>query len=177
MSENFVVPIALRAVVPTSGGTAIFLGHATGGLDKVLMICIDNSIGAAIAMHLGGVTPPRPLTHDLIERMLLAFGARVERVVINDFRDNTYYARLILSEENEVKERKVVELDARPSDSLALALRMKAPMFVSRRVWDEVSDAGHLLREMEESGGEGLIPGGGDWPGESLEGGDDEEEG
>lgn len=167
MPSSKVIPIRLRAVVPTSGGTAIFLGNES----KVFLIYVDNSVGAAIAMHLGKVKVRRPQTHDLLETLLVAFGARVERVVINDFRDNTYYARIILSVENELQERKLVEIDARPSDSIALALRANAPLFVAPPVWDEAADMSHLLESMESSDTESPddIEDGDDqdWPGEN----------
>jgi len=168
MPNSKVLPIRLRAVVPTSGGTAIFLGNE----EKVFLIYVDNAVGAAIAMHLGKVKVRRPQTHDLLETLLVAFGARVERVVINDFRDNTYYARIILSVENELQERKLVEIDARPSDSIALALRSNAPLFVAPAVWEEATDMSHLLESMEAEGSEVTEPAEG-----AEDTGDEEEEG
>lgn len=142
------VPVEIRAVVPTSGGTALFLGNE----EKVFLLYVDNAVGSAIAMSLGKMPRPRPQTHDLMAHILAGLGAGVERVVINDFKEDTYYARLVISMENEVQQRKLVELDARPSDCLALALRVKAPVFVAAQVWDEVEDMSDLLRKMEEQG-------------------------
>ena len=146
-----VIPIEIRAVVPTSGGTALFLGNP----EKVFLVYVDNAVGAAIAMALGKVPRPRPQTHDLMASLLTALGAKVERVVSNDFKQDTFFARLIVSVENEVQERKIVELDARPSDCLALALRAEAPVYASRAVWDGVDDMSDLLRRMEEQGQSG----------------------
>lgn len=143
-----VFPIEVRAVVPTSGGTALFLGNAS----KVFLVYVDNAVGAAIAMFLGKVPRPRPQTHDLMASLLAALGAKVERVVINDFKQDTFFARLLVSVENEVQERKIVELDARPSDCLALALRADAPVYASRKVWEGVEDMSDLLRRMEAQG-------------------------
>lgn len=143
-----VVAIIVRAVVPTSGGCAVFLGDES----KVFVIYVDQVVGAAIAGALGDVPSIRPQTHDLIGALLLAFGGQVERVVINDFKQDVFYARLILTEENEVQERKVVELDARPSDAMAVALRQKAPIFVVRKVWDEAEDMTELLEKIAEQG-------------------------
>ncbi len=70
-------------------------------------------------------------------------------MVINDLRSNTYFARLILKAENEVH-KKIIELDARPSDCLAVALQAKRPIFVSREVWDEVEDASELFEKMKQ---------------------------
>jgi bifunctional DNase/RNase len=83
----------------------------------------------AIAAALNGIPFPRPMTHDLLLNAIQALGGKVERVVITDLRDNTFYATIVLRDEKGVK-----ELDARPSDSIALALRAKAPIFLSPKV-------------------------------------------
>ena len=145
MPLSNVIRTDIRAVIPTNGGTALFLGN----VDKIFLVYIDNAVGAAIAMHLGGSIPPRPQTHDLMTGLLQAMGAKVERVVINKMQGETFFARLIVSVENEVQEKKLIELDARPSDCIALALRMDAPIYVSREVWDEVEDRADLLARME----------------------------
>ncbi|QQL45296.1 bifunctional nuclease family protein [Sulfuriroseicoccus oceanibius] len=149
--DKAVVPVEVKAVVPTSGGCAVFLGDD----EKVFVIHVDPVVGAAIAGALGGVPAIRPQTHDLIGALLLAFGGKVERVVVNDFKNDVFYARLILSEENEVQERKVVELDARPSDAIAVALRQKAPLFVVQSVWDGAEDVTELLEKLAD---QGLVP-------------------
>ncbi|PYK76711.1 MAG: hypothetical protein DME38_16060, partial [Verrucomicrobia bacterium] len=94
----------------------------------------------------------RPLTHDLMAHLMTAVGARVERVIINDLKNATYYARMIISAENELQQRKIIELDARPSDCIAMATQQKAPIYVSQEVWDEVEDMSDVLRKMEEEG-------------------------
>ena len=76
----------------------------------------------------------------------------VERVVINDFNDNIFFARLILCADNELHQRKIMEIDARPSDCLALAVRLKAPIYISRKVWDHVADEAASLRALQERG-------------------------
>jgi bifunctional DNase/RNase len=106
-------------------------------------------------MFLNGTHKERPLTHDLMGHILTALGAKVERVVINDVKSETYFARLILSCENELFERKIVELDGRPSDCLALAISQKAPVYVAREVWDEVEDRSDVLRQIGEADGPG----------------------
>ena len=152
MPSSDVLPLAIRAVIPTNGGTALFLGDD----EKVFLVFIDNAVGAAIAMHLGNVPPPRPQTHDVMAGVLSALGAKLERAIINAVEGETFYARMIFSMENEVSERKVVEVDARPSDSIALALRMEAPLFVSRAVWESVPDRTDDLRKLEaQQSGEG----------------------
>ena len=71
--------------------------------------------------------------------------------MINDMKSETYFARLILSAENEVCEKKIVELDGRPSDCIALAISQRAPIYVSREVWDEVDDHSDALRDLEKN--------------------------
>jgi bifunctional DNase/RNase len=84
--------------------------------------------------------------------LMTALGAHVERVIINDLKSSTYFARLIIVAENELQQRKIIELDARPSDCIALATAQKAPLYVSREVWDEVEDMSDILRKMAEGG-------------------------
>jgi uncharacterized protein len=145
-----VVPVQVKGVIPTSAGVAVFLGNE----DKVFVIYVDHNVGGAIGMFLSGTEKERPLTHDLIGLLLEALGARIERVVINDLKSGTYFGRLILTVENELQQRKIIELDARPSDCIAMATQQKAPIFVSAQVWDEVDDMSEVLRQMAEKSGE-----------------------
>jgi bifunctional DNase/RNase len=140
-----VEPIAL---LPTQAGCAVFLGDG----NKAIVFYIDPAIGAAINMAMTGGTPPRPLTHDLFHQVIEAFGATLTRVVIIRVENDIYFARLILEVQNEVMERKIVELDARPSDCLALAVRAGAPMFVVRSVWEQLQDMSPVLEEMRDKG-------------------------
>ncbi len=142
------VHVQVRAVVPTSGGCAIFLGND----DKVFVIYVDQSVGAAINMAMRKTPRERPQTHDLIGDILTAVGGEVTRIVINDFDDGVFFARLILEIENEFEERKIMEIDARPSDSIALAVAADAPIFVTEKVWDGADDMSEILRKMEERG-------------------------
>jgi bifunctional DNase/RNase len=96
---------------------------------KPLPIWIDVPEARAIALELEHVSLPRPLTHDLIRNILNSLGATLQRATITELRNSTYFATLSLS----VKE-KVIQIDSRPSDAIAVALRMKAPIFVSAQV-------------------------------------------
>lgn len=148
-----VVKVSVHAVVPTNSGCAVFIGDE----EKVFVIYVDPSVGNAISMFINGTAKERPLTHDLIGLILTSFGAKVERVVINDLQSGTYFGRLILSAENEIQQRKIMELDARPSDCIALATQQNAPIYVSKPVWDEVEDMSDVLRKLgdqKESGEE-----------------------
>ena len=118
-----VIEVQVRAVLPTSGGCAVFLGNN----DKVFIIYVDQTVGSAITMFMREITKERPLTHDLMAHLMTALGAKVERVIINDLKNATYYARMIIRAENELQQKKIIELDARPSDCIAMATQQKAP--------------------------------------------------
>lgn len=143
-----VIEVQVRAVLPTSGGCAVFLGNS----DKIFIIYVDQSVGSAITMFMRGTTKERPLTHDLMGHLMTALGAKVERVIINDLKNATYYARLIIRAENELQQKKIIELDGRPSDCIAMAVQQKAQVYVSQEVWEEVDDMSDVLRKMEEEG-------------------------
>jgi uncharacterized protein len=113
------------------------------------VIYVEQSIGAAIAMFKQGTQKERPLTHDLLANILRALGAKVERVIVNDLKGGTYFARLVLSAENESQQKKIIEIDARPSDCIAMATAQRAPIYVSLDVWDEVEDMTEALRKMQ----------------------------
>jgi bifunctional DNase/RNase len=91
---------------------------------RVLPIWIGHNEASAIAMELAGVKFKRPLTHDLLKMMLVALDAELGKVVISELKDNTYYAHLYIRQG-----KNTMSIDARPSDSIALALRMQAPIF------------------------------------------------
>ena len=146
--NNDVVPVELRTVHPMDSGYAVFLGNA----EKTFVIFVDEPVGVAITMSMRGIVKDRPLTHDLMGHLLRAFGASVERIIINSLDAGVFYARLIISAQNEVQQRKVVELDARPSDSIALAVSQNAPIFVAREVWDSVDDVSDTLDQLQKQG-------------------------
>lgn len=141
-----VEPIAL---IPTPAGCAVFLGNG----EKAIVFYIDNAIGASINTAMAGQSPPRPLTHDLFLRTLEGFGARVSRAVIVAIEDDIYYARLILEAENEIMERKIVELDSRPSDCIALCVRTGSPIYVLADVWQGLEDMSSVLDELRKKKG------------------------
>jgi bifunctional DNase/RNase len=140
-----VIPVKVRAVLPINSGRAVFIGNPS----KVFVIYVDDSVGNAIAMFLSQTPKERPQTHDLIGHLLTALGAKVDRVIINDLVSETYFARIIVSAENELLNRKIIELDARPSDSIALAIQQNAPIYVTQDVWDEVEDRSDVLKSLE----------------------------
>ena len=106
----------------SSNSPVVILKEKDGS--RVLPIWIGHNEASAIAMELAGVKFKRPLTHDLLKMLLVSLNAELLKVVISELKENTYYAHLYLKHGNNS-----VSIDARPSDSIALALRMKAPVF------------------------------------------------
>ena len=143
-----VIEVQIRGLAATSGGCAVFLGNE----GKVFVMFVDQNAGAAIAMFQQGTQKQRPLTHDLLANILRALGAKIERVIINDLKHGTYFARLVLSSENELQQKKIIEIDARPSDCIAMATAQRAPIYVSLDVWHELEDMTEALRKMQEEG-------------------------
>jgi len=94
-----------------------------------LPIWIGIFEAAAIAMELQNVKPPRPMTHDLLKSFIEKLGATIQRVVINDIKEGTFYASIEVA-----KDKKIIKMDARPSDAIALSVRSKTPIFVSEVV-------------------------------------------
>jgi len=101
-----------------------------------LPIVVGSSEAQAIALQLENISPPRPLTHDLIRNLLETMDAKIERIVVNDLRDNTYFALMGLRMQGEFR-----NIDARPSDAIALALRAEAPIFVDGNVMRQAAIA------------------------------------
>ena len=97
--------------------------------DRVLPIWIGANEAQAIARELAGQRFQRPLTHDLVSQLVDGLGARVTRVVISDLKENTFYANLVVEREPDV-----LSVDARPSDSIAIALRCKSEIFVAEHL-------------------------------------------
>jgi hypothetical protein len=102
---------------------------------RILPIYIGISEAMAIHSALKGQTPPRPMTHDLLVEVFSRLSAKVERIVIDDLVENTFYARMIVKQ-NEHE----LEIDARPSDSIAVAVRIACPIFVEEKVLDEAAN-------------------------------------
>lgn len=138
-----VIEVTIKGLMPTANGCAVFLGND----QKTFVIYVDPSVGSAISMTISGVKKERPLTHDLIGHIFVGFGIGLERIIINDVNDGTYFARVILQMKNELG-LKILELDARPSDSIVLALQQKRPIFVARSVFDIVEDMTEILERV-----------------------------
>jgi uncharacterized protein len=116
---------------PSSGGAyALILSEVDG--NRRLPIIIGTFEAQAIALELESIKPPRPMTHDLLKNLVLSFNSNVEQIVINDLNEGTFFAQIHCRNDEEG-----FELDARPSDAIALAIRFGAPIFVNSKVLDE----------------------------------------
>jgi len=151
--KNDVVAVQVRGVMPTPNGCAVFIGNDS----KCFVIYVDHSVGAAITMFMRNTPKERPLTHDLIGHIFTGLGVKVEHVIINDLKSTTYYARLILLAENELG-KKILEIDARPSDCIALAVQQKSPIYVASKVFNAVEDMTEVLKRMNQEGSEDTNP-------------------
>lgn len=124
--------VGVRVEVPAN--TPMVLLREQTGRQRLLPIYIGTPEATAIHYALEGVTPPRPLTHDLFVQALTELGVSLEQVVVTEMRDHTYFAELHLRS----AERGVTIMSSRPSDAIALAVRCQAPLFASDELIDEV---------------------------------------
>ncbi len=147
--KNEVVPVQIRGILPANSGCAIFVGND----EKVFVIQVEHNMGAVFGMFMRDTPKERPLTHDLIASVFKGFNISVEKVVITELKNSTYFARLILQMQNELG-RKVVEIDARPSDCLAIATAQKRPIFVAKALFTEVEDMTEVLERINDKGEE-----------------------
>jgi uncharacterized protein len=113
---------------PSAGGAYALLLKETYGVRR-LPIIIGSFEAQSIALELEGIKPPRPLTHDLLKNLIDHLGATIAEVIIDELRENTFYAKIRLDVSTLVH-----EIDARPSDAIALAVRTGTPLFVSDEV-------------------------------------------
>jgi hypothetical protein len=138
-------------VDPITNAPIVLLRDEAGG--RVLPIWVGVFEANAIALQVENITPPRPMTHDLLRQIILDLKGDVERITITDLKDSTFYALIHLRVAGEL-----VLVDSRPSDAIALALRVKAPIFVEEEVLEQAKavetgverpDADRLQRWLE----------------------------
>ena len=119
---------------------------------RTLPISIGQLEAQSIAIELNHVSLSRPLTHDLFKSALVRLGSHVSKVIICDLIDNTFYARLFIETGG-----KAVEIDSRPSDAIALAVRFDAPVFVEEKVMDESGVMFPSVKQNETAGKPGIL--------------------
>jgi len=120
---------------PVTNMPIVILKDVNGG--SVLPIWVGIYEANAIALEIEKVTTPRPMTHDLIKNLLMGLETRVHKVVVNELREDTFYAVIWLEREGQV-----ISIDSRPSDALALALRVDCPIYVEDDVLKNSKVAG-----------------------------------
>lgn len=106
--------------------------------NRYLPIWIGQFEATAILMEIQGIHPSRPLTHDLLKTIIDSLNSSVSRIVINDLKDGTFFARIFISTGSDELE-KEIEIDARPSDAIALAVRFKVPIFANDSVLEQAA--------------------------------------
>jgi len=145
--DKIQLEISALSATPTSGGAyALILKEVNGS--RRLPIIIGAFEAQAIALELEGIKPPRPLTHDLTKKIVEALGGQLVEVVIDELRDNTFFAKMIF-ELSSLSQ----EIDARPSDAIAMSVRFRCPIFANARILDE---AGFIPNADEDESSIGL---------------------
>ena len=150
------IPVRIEHVLMSSQGPVVLLspGNGAAGVDfegRVLPIFIDHAQALNIQMAMEGELAPRPMTHDLFSAVMNELGAIVTRVVIEELAQNTFYASLFVEIERQGR-KDTKRFDARPSDCLALAVRVNAPIEVRRAVMEQASiQRSELLKEGAEA--------------------------
>lgn len=158
------IEVKIRALMmdPNSGTPIIILKDVHS--DTMLPIWVGAYEANAIALEIEKIAPPRPMTHDLLRNLIVELGIHVERVVVTNLRDNTFFAVI----EMRTSEGNKMILDSRPSDAIALALRADCPIFVDM----EVIKASRNTVPSEEGGTEESALGEEEWPDVIGEAGD-----
>jgi bifunctional DNase/RNase len=127
--EKIQVDILGLSTSPASGGAYALILREMGG-NRRLPIIIGAFEAQSIALEMEGIKPPRPLTHDLMKTIIDRMGVSLSEVVVHELRDGTFYAKISLDSQ---------EIDSRPSDAIALAVRYSVPIYVSEKVMEEAS--------------------------------------
>lgn len=131
------------AMDPVLERPIVLLSNEQG--DKIVPIWVGIFEANAILIELEKLTTPRPITHDLMKRLMLDFDIDLEKVIITDLREGVYYAVIVVHQDD-----KTVNLDARPSDAIAMALRFDAPIFVTEDVIEKSNSAEHGAEMAED---------------------------
>ena len=124
--------------------------------DTILPIWVGAYEANAIALEIEKIVPQRPLTHDLLRNFIVETGFKIKRITITDLRENTFYALIELIDQEE----NITALDARPSDAIALALRMDSSIFIEQKVLQISASSKQTENEFEDE----KIPSAEDWP-------------
>lgn len=139
------VEIKVQAILfDVSSNTPVVILTDISG-KKILPIWIGHFEASAIEIEMQGIKPPRPLTHDLFKNIFEKIGVQIKKVIVHDLHDSTFYATVVIA-----INRKIIEIDARPSDAIAIALKCKAPIYASEWILKEASFLDTQNKESEE---------------------------
>lgn len=146
MIKNMLVEVKIGALImdPNTNNPIVVLKGVDS--ESILPIWVGAYEANAIALEIEKIVPQRPMTHDLLRNLIIEVGMKVPRVIINDLRDNTFYALIEMTDEKG----NTITLDARPSDAIALALRLDCAIFVEQKVLD-ISASSQAETEVEET--------------------------
>ena len=136
--------VRIYSLATTANECIVFLEELTG--NRLLPIWIGMAEGQAIAIRFSGVTLPRPLTHDLLLNSIQVLGYAVKKVVVSDIKDNTFYAKIVISKNSTTH-----ALDSRPSDAIAIAVRAGCPIYVDEKVFKNCQTLAKPITEDEVS--------------------------
>lgn len=140
MKDLHLIRADVWTVARTEGGTAVLL--KPDGMDKVVPIFIGHLEAQSILIGLGNVPMPRPLTHDLFLRLLEELDIKIVKVEINDLKEATYYARIVLDNNG-----KIMDMDSRPSDAIAIAVRCGCPVYITEFVIEETAISLNMMEK------------------------------
>lgn len=151
--ENDLVEVKIGALImdPNTNTPIVVLKGIESEI--VLPIWVGAFEANAIALEIEKIVPQRPMTHDLLRNVIVECGLRASRVIVTDLLDNTFYATVELTDDSD----DLVTMDARPSDAIALALRLDCPIFVRQKVLD-------LSARSQQQEGDATEPGVDEWP-------------
>ena len=133
---------SIRVHIPSNQHVVILKEKSA---ERYLPIWIGKTEASAIALKITGITPERPFTHDLLTNMLSAADVRIDRIVVNSLSKEVFYARILASVDG-----KTIEVDSRPSDAIAVAVRLGAGIYVAATVLDKAG----VLPDLDGEGGE-----------------------
>lgn len=148
------IEVQVVALLPMPVGNAAFLSAVHDPDDKVVVVFVDPVVGELIHALLSRQQVPRPTVHHVMRDMLLGLGARMRGACIVKRREDiqgVYETRIVIEMENEIAELKVVELDARPGDALALSIMNHCQFTILSHVWEQMEDVSDQLRSLRQS--------------------------
>jgi bifunctional DNase/RNase len=136
------IEVKVYSIATSIAESIIFLDEING--IRLLPIWIGPFEAQAIAMKMSGYVSPRPMTHDLLYRIIIRLGVKIEKILISDIADNTYFAKIMINKNGEI-----IAIDSRPSDAIAIAVRAGCPIYVNEKIFESVQTLTKPITEDE----------------------------